>query len=304
MGNYTYLWSDGQVQDVATGLSPGTYTVTVTDGNGCTIVDQASIIQPPQLFLDLIEVIDVRCYAEANGSLTVLGSGGTPGYLYSVDGGPFQDSPTFSNLKAGDYEVTVMDDQGCLTTISVTVNQPPPLLVDAGADVTIDLGYSTVLVSTVSPPFTPVSIQWTPIAPPGCATCPDVEVGPVNTTTFQITVVDSSGCTASDQVTVVVNKIRDIYIPNAFSPDGNGINDYFTVYGGIAAESVLVFRIYNRWGGLIYEGTNFPLNSDIDGWDGTYKGQYLNPDVFAFYALIRFIDDEEIIYKGDLQLTR
>lgn len=304
VGNYTYLWSDGQVQEVATGLSPGTYTVTVTDGNGCTIVDQASIIQPPQLFLDLIEVIDVRCYAEANGSLTVLGSGGTPGYLYSVDGGPFQDSPTFSNLKAGDYEVTVMDDQGCLTTITVTVNQPPPLLVDAGADVTIDLGYSTVLVSTVSPPFTPVSIQWTPIAPPGCATCPDVEVGPVNTTTFQITVVDSSGCTASDQVTVVVNKIRDIYIPNAFSPDGNGINDYFTVYGGIAAESVLVFRIYNRWGGLIYEGTNFPLNSDIDGWDGTYKGQYLNPDVFAFYALIRFIDDEEIIYKGDLQLTR
>ncbi|MBK8195951.1 MAG: gliding motility-associated C-terminal domain-containing protein [Lewinellaceae bacterium] len=87
-----------------------------------------------------------------------------------------------------------------------------------------------------------------------------------------MTIVDSSGCMASDMVTVIVNKIRDIYIPNAFSPDGNGINDVFTIYGGIAAESVLVFRIYNRWGGLIYEGTNFPLNSESDGWRGSIRG--------------------------------
>ncbi|MBK7343818.1 MAG: gliding motility-associated C-terminal domain-containing protein [Saprospiraceae bacterium] len=301
---YAYLWSDGQTDDLATGLPPGSYMVTVTDDHGCTAVNGTNLIQPPQLFLDLVEVIDVRCFGEANGSLTVSGTGGTPGYLYSIDGGPFQGLPAFENLKAGDYAVTVMDEQGCQTTIIVTVNQPPPLLVDAGADVTIDLGYSTPLSSTVSPPFTPVSTLWTPVDSLVCETCSDIDVAPVNTTTFTVTIVDSSGCMASDMVTVIVNKIRDIYIPNAFSPDGNGINDVFTIYGGIAAESVLVFRIYNRWGGLIYEGTNFPLNSESDGWRGIYKGEYLNPDVFAFYALIRFIDDEEIIYKGDIQLTR
>ncbi|MCF8239719.1 MAG: gliding motility-associated C-terminal domain-containing protein [Saprospiraceae bacterium] len=301
---YSYLWSDGQMSDIATDLPPGPYMVTVTDDHGCTIVDGTTLIQPPQLFLNLVEVIDVRCFGEANGSLTVAGIGGTPNYLYSVDGGPYQDTPTFENLKAGDYSVSIMDEQGCITTIIVTVNQPPPLLVDAGADVTIELGYSTSLSSNVSPPFTPVSTFWSPVDSLTCATCPDIEVGPVNTTTFTVTVVDSAGCSASDLVTVVVNKIRNIYIPNAFSPDGNGINDVFTIYGGVAAESVLVFRIYNRWGGLIYEGTNFQLNSESDGWNGVYKGEYLNPDVFAFYALIRFIDDEEIIYKGDIQITR
>jgi gliding motility-associated-like protein len=301
---YSYQWSVPQSGDGASNLPPGTYTVTVTDDRGCTITENITLSEPPELFLLPEAVNNVICYGEANGALSVLGAGGTPGYMYSLDGGPFQMANAFGGLKADDYLLTVMDEEGCTATLNVTVNQPPPLLVDAGPDVTIELGYNTGLSATISPAFTPVSITWSPDSTLNCGTCANVVAGPVNTTTYTVQIVDSSGCISSDKVTVVVLKIRDIYIPNAFSPDANGINDYFTVYGGVAAESVLVLRIFNRWGGLIYEGTNFPLNSELDGWDGTFKGDYLNPDVFAFYALVLFIDGEEIIYKGDIQLIR
>lgn len=301
---YTYQWSNGFSGPGLTGLPPGSYSVTVIDARGCTATASIDLTQPPELFIWEEEVMDVRCYGEANGQLSVSASGGTPGFQFSLDGGPFQDEPDFGGLKAGIYTVTVRDEAGCTAERMVTVNQPPPLLVDAGPDVTIELGETTLLHAVVSPPFTPVTYLWNPGESLDCADCPEVTSSAVNTTTYTVTVEDEAGCTATDQVTVVVLKIRDIYIPNAFSPDFNGINDLFTIYGGKAAEAILVLRIYNRWGGLVYEGELLPLNDDSTGWDGTFNGRPLDPEVFAFYALIRFLDGEEIIYKGDIQLIR
>lgn len=301
---YVFSWSNQQSGAVIEGLSPGAYSVTVTDARGCTAVADASLQQPPELFLFEDEVRDVRCFGEANGEIAVSAAGGTPGFQFSLEGGPWQDEPAFGGLKAGEYEVTVRDAAGCTASLILVVDQPPPLLVDAGPDVTIDLGESTGLNAVVSPPFTPVILGW---SPPGSLDRPQeasATASPVNTTTYTVSIEDDQGCTASDQVTVVVRKIRDIYIPNAFSPDFNGINDLFTIYGGKAAERILELRIYNRWGGLVYEGLMLPLNDETVGWDGQFRGRPLDPEVFAFYALIRFIDGEEIIYKGDIQLIR
>jgi gliding motility-associated-like protein len=221
-----------------------------------------------------------------------------------LEGGPFQDAGLFAGLKAGSYQLTVMDMLGCTAEIIVEVNQPPPLLVDAGPDVTIELGFGTTITALVQPSLNGVDLSWTPNEFIDCAVCPTINANPVNTTTYTVTVTDQAGCTASDEMTVVVLKIRRIYIPNSFSPDFNGINDNFTIYGGIGAESIVELRIYNRWGGLIFEGFDLPLGSEPDGWDGTFKGRVLDPEVFAYYALIRFIDEEIILYKGDIQLIR
>jgi len=301
---YVFQWSNQQSGPLASGLSPGNYSVTVTDARGCTTVTGTTLQEPPELFLFEGEILGVRCFGEANGAISVSAAGGTPGFQFSLEGGPYQDDPSFSGLRAGSYQLTVRDASGCTASLILQVDQPPPLLVDAGPDVTIDLGESTDLNAVVSPAFTPVILFWEPSGSLDRPDHPSVTASPVNTTVYTVTVEDERGCIARDMVTVVVRKIRDIYIPNAFSPDNNGINDLFTIYGGKAAESILELRIYNRWGGLVYEGKFLPLNDETVGWNGQFRGRPLDPEVFAFYALIRFIDGEEIIYKGDIQLIR
>jgi gliding motility-associated-like protein len=82
------------------------------------------------------------------------------------------------------------------------------------------------------------------------------------------------------------------------------VNDYFTVFGNQAAQIIKELRIFNRWGDMLYSANNLPLNIENQGWDGTFKDSKLDPSVFAFYAIIRFIDGEEIVYKGDVTLLR
>jgi gliding motility-associated-like protein len=301
---YSFQWSNQQSGPLASGLSPGNYNLTVTDARGCTALAGTTLQEPPELFLFEGEILGVRCFGEANGAVSVSAAGGSPGFQFSLEGGPYQDDPSFSGLRAGSYLLTVRDAAGCTASLILQVDQPLPLLVDAGPDVTIDLGESAGLNAVVSPAFTPVILLWEPSGSLDRPDHPSVIAAPVTTTVYTVTVEDERGCIARDMVTVVVRKIRDIYIPNAFSPDNNGINDLFTIYGGKAAESILELRIYNRWGGLVYEGKFLPLNDETVGWNGQFRGRPLDPEVFAFYALIRFIDGEEIIYKGDIQLIR
>jgi gliding motility-associated-like protein len=301
---FTYQWSNGSTTANIQNLPAGSYDLTVTDSRGCTTVSQTSITQPPELGLGVDELTHVRCFGESNGEIIVAGVGGTPIYQYSLDGGPFQAGNSFAGLKAGEYTLVVRDELGCTASLAVTVQQPPPLLVDAGPDITIDLGLSTPLNISISPSPSGVRIQWDPTESIDCETCPSVTASPVNTTTYTITVEDLAGCRAVTTVTVVVNKIRNVYIPNSFSPNFDGINDLFIIYGGLGAEIIRELRIYNRWGGLIFEGFDLPLGSEPHGWDGTFKGRLLDPEVFAFYAVIGFIDGEEILYTGDIQLVR
>ena len=127
---------------------------------------------------------------------------------------------------------------------------------------------------------------------------------PLATTTYTVTATDETGCTATDALTVTVIKYRPIYIPNVFSPNADGINDFFTAYGNVAASEIALFRVFDRWGSLIFETQNIALGIEQLGWDGRYRGKELLPDVFAFYMEIIFIDGEKILYKGDIQIVK
>ncbi|MBI5914367.1 MAG: PKD domain-containing protein, partial [Bacteroidetes bacterium] len=160
-GGYNYLWSTGAATATIANLPTGTYTVTVTDSNGCTATADADIIEPAELTATL-EAVDVLCFGDATGVITVTASGGTPPFEFSTNGIDFQTDPALGNLPAGDYDVVVRDSRGCTITLPATINEPPPLIVEAGDDQTIDLGYTAVLRGVVSPPQWPVTLAWVP----------------------------------------------------------------------------------------------------------------------------------------------
>jgi gliding motility-associated-like protein len=301
-GDYTFQWQQGPTTATISDLDVGTYSVTVTDDNGCTATAEASITQPPLLDITVDSVVNVICFGESTGLIDVVGIGGMPPYEFSLDGFTFQNSDIFNGLPAGDYTITVLDANGCTATVEATITQPTELVVDAGPDVDIELGFSTRL-RAIANEF-PVTFSWTPSESLSCDDCFNPEAFPVNTTTYTVTVINENGCPASDEVTVRVIKNRPLYIPNGFSPNGDGVNDGFTIFAGPAVSRILELKIFNRWGGLVFEADNFLPNDPSLGWDGMFKGQLSDIGVYAFYARVEFIDAEEVLVEGDVQLVR
>jgi len=302
VGNYTYAWQTGSLTDTANGLRAGTYTVTVLDGNDCRIEGAVTIIEPPLLQLIVTDSTGLLCSYDTTGRIEVMALGGTPDYEYSVDGNTFQIATLFNSLRGGTYTFTAMDANGCTATVDGTVNAPPPILVDAGPNQIIELGYTADIQGVVSQ--TNLLINWTPPISLDCPTCLSHTVQPLQNTTYVLTAIDPNNCIAIDSVTILVVKNRPIYIPNAISPNDDGINDGFTLYGGPAARQINRLRIFDRWGELIFDTSNIALGDENAGWDGTIRGQPANAGVFVFVAEVGFIDDINVLYEGDVTILR
>jgi gliding motility-associated-like protein len=305
VGGYRVNWSNGALGDTAVNLRKGNYNVTVFDKNDCPASNSVFINEPPQILLTPARIRDAKCYGDSTGELVIRGGGGTPPYRYSIDGVRFQTDTFFRNIPARKYNVVVRDSTGCKASFDVTVGQPPQLQVNAGPDLDIDLGYSATIRAIVIPSTKPVSYIWTPQdSSLSCKNCPNITVSPIQSTLYRVQVRDSTSCTAFDEVLIRILKRRPIYIPNVFTPNGDGVNDWFTVFGNQAAVRVKSLRVFNRWGGLMYEGFDLPLNAERLGWDGTFNKKELDPDVFVYMAVVQFIDGEEVLFKGDVTILR
>ena len=306
-GAYKYLWSDAKQQTTqgASGLAPGVYTISVTDENNCVGTIQIGLNQPPLLDVKS-KLKDVLCYNERTGEIQFIGQGGRPPYQYSLDGVVFQKNDVFKNLPAGSYSLIVRDTANCEFQVPVKLNQPSPFIVNAGSDLTIELGESAQLFAETSPVGKNVkSWMWTPDSTLSCRDCPNPITNPFKTITYTIKATDETGCKATDRVTIVVSKPRRTFPPNVFSPgDDNGINDRFTIFSDRSAKRIQLMRVYDRWGTLVFEGSNFPTNDTNFGWNGTFRNKNAEAGVYTWTALIEYLDGEVISYKGDILLLR
>jgi len=302
VGGYSFQWTTGDAVETITDLPVGAYTVTVLDANDCDIEGTVNINEPPPLQAELQNVSDVVCFGDSTGQIAFGGVGGAPPYEFSLDGQFFQSGANFSNLPAATYELFVQDANGCLSTTTATVSQPPELILDAGPDQTINLGFTTGLRAVASE--VNVDYTWQPPDSLSCLDCPNPTARPAETTLYRVQAVNADGCVALDSVLVRVEKVRPIFIPNAFSPNGDGNNDFFTLYGGPAIRRVRKMQVFNRWGGLVFDGENIPLNSESAGWDGTFRGEKLNSGVFVYAIEVEFVDDEVRLFRGDVTLVR
>lgn len=303
-GGYIYEWTNNQTSEQITGLAEGNYTVVIRDDNQCEVSETAMIIEPGLIDLMVADVIDVLCFGDNTGMITLVGSGGAGNFEYSSDGINFQSSPTLTGLEVGDYTLIVRDPNGCTETMTASIDQPEELSVDAGADQTIDLGFSTEF-QTVSTPFgRPVEYTWSSPDFLDCADCPDPTAMPFVSMPFVVTITDATGCTSSDSIFVVVNPNRPVFIPNAFSPNFDGTNDKFTIFGGPAAVQITELRVFDRWGNMVYNGTNLPVGDNRFGWDGLFDGRELQEGVYGFVAKVLFLDEVEETFGGDITLVK
>ncbi|HHJ49691.1 MAG TPA: gliding motility-associated C-terminal domain-containing protein, partial [Phaeodactylibacter sp.] len=141
--------------------------------------------------------------------------------------------------------------------------------------------------------------------PLSCYNCLTPLATPLVSDTFYLSATDLDGCSDIDTVFVEVIPVRPVYIPNAFSPNGDGINDYFTAFGGAVATSIVKFQVYSRWGDLLFQTGSIPLNNEKLGWDGrAADGRPLKPGVYAYVIEIAFLDCTTGVYYGDVVLVR
>lgn len=308
----TYEWTNDAgdvISDIAvlSVTTPGQYTLTVSNDIGCTASDVVEIginVDSPGVGFSSQ---DVRCFGENNGFISLDSiSGGVPPYLCSINGGPFLSDKTFINLAPGLYTIVVEDNVGCTTEITATINEPTEVDIEIVGDFgtpdpIIPLGDSTELTAITTPSvFDPsVTLVWST----GDST-QEITVAPVQQTTYSATIQDGNGCQDEANITVFISKDRPVYIPNAFSPNDDGINDVFQIFTGPSVARVRTFVVFSRWGESVFEFFNFNPNVDFVGWDGRYRGEVMNPTVLTYFAEIEFIDGSVELYEGDVNLVR
>ena len=311
-GPATYNW-DPNVNNTstATNVGIGTYTVTVTDQKGCTDEISYTVNQPPPIVATINPVVPPLCsgYQTVITLDTVFG-GSSLSYTFNVDFGPPQFEDAAIPILAGEHTIQVFDTLGCFSEYTIFVDEPLPLLVDLGPDTTIQLGDSIQLDPAIGSILPIDSIFWSPqvffdCGVPDSVLCDEPWVAPLETTSYMLTVVDTNGCFGTDQIIVDIDKNRNVYIPNVFSPNGDGINDLFKMYTGVGVERVNYFRIFDRWGELLYQDQNFlPGDFYIGGWDGSFKGKAMNVGVFIYIAEVVFVDGIVLLYRGDVTLLK
>ena len=279
----------------------GNYMVTATGLNGCAstgtiVVD--SVAGPP---IDMdVEIQPPLCFGDANGFIIVGDVTGASGDLMATLNGEPIELPAVDNLSAGNYELIIQDENGCEGITAINLEEPQEIFVNLGDDLflikneSLELGFQSNII--------PTNIFW---EGPNGQIWEGVETVTLlseGSGEYIVSITDENDCSAADSLFVFVEGSGDVFVPNAFSPNGDEINDHLTVFSGGDVEEVISFKIFDRWGNLVFSRENFAPNVESLGWDGTFKNKRLNSAVYAYMAEVVFKTGESKMVAGDVIL--
>ncbi|MEM6770388.1 MAG: gliding motility-associated C-terminal domain-containing protein, partial [Bacteroidota bacterium] len=301
MAPYTYAWSNGDTTRQLTGVGAGVYTVTVTDANGCSA--NASLLinerTPPTLNLT---VSPETCTGVNDGTLLV--SGDLTGQSISIEELALPGTTTFAGLPPGSYTLSVADSLGCDQRIPFTITAAATIFVDLPEGLSIDFGDSLTLVPNTN--ATDLSaLVWSTPQGPICTGCPTLTLRPENNQLVILTLPDSLGCPVADTVRITVDRTDLVYVPNAFSPNGDGINDDFRIYPSSAVSEILRFGVYDRWGGEVFLRQNVLPTDALAAWDGRRpNGRDPSVGVYVYLVEVRLFTGEVVKLAGEVLVLR
>ena len=253
--------------------------------NPSFIADQNICVGDPTHIVYTGSTADVQTYTwDFDGASQVSGTGSGP---YDVE---------WSAAGTYDVSVEVASPLGCTADTSMAINAHATF-VSTIEDITINIGESVTLITDAFPSSINLSFSWSPSTGLSCTDCQNPVASPFVPTTYTVTVSDSLGCISQDQVIVDVFVDYTVYVPNAFTPNEDGENDFFSVYGKNIKD--IKFDVYNRWGEKVFEALDLSKS-----WDGTYKGQKVNPGVYVWVADVTFLNDVKQVLKGNVTVVR
>jgi len=298
---YYFAWSNGAAGnvEVADNLAAGSYSITVADSNGCTQSATYAINEPNAVVVQVVSITNASCYGSSDGAVEISASGGNGPYEYSLLNNQFQTTGSFSNLSAGDYVAIVSDVNGCESALPVTVDAPDDFSVVLPPSVVIFVGSSY----TLKPELTgidsaDVTYSWSPAINLSCTDCAQPIASPITDIHYTLTITDASGCTDTATILIVVKEDYEVYIPNIFSPNGDGVNDEFTPMDFGAAKDIEAM-IFNKWGELIFRTDKLQ-----HGWDGTYKGKDCDVGVYTYFIRGSYLNGTPYKKTGSVTLIR
>ena len=287
---------------------PGTYTVSIQNLiSGCIVTDDLNVVintNIPQLIN--ANIYDETCFEANDGLISIVNiSGGEPPFTYNLNGNPTDNSGQFQNLSPGFYNILLTDSNGCTLEDNFIINPGINLELNLPEIIEILEGNTGIIQAIVNVPIDSLEyIQWAPPELLSCDTCLTTTIEAVDDQTFQLTIIDNNGCLAIAVINIIVLPKVKIYIPNAFSPNFDGYNDYFTLFANDQVEEILEMSIFDRWGEHVFKKENFQPNEPIIGWNGRFKGEDMNSAVFVYIFKVKLKDGSTRVFSGDVTLMK
>ncbi len=294
---YLYSWSpSGGNAATATDLPPGNYTVSVTDGGGCSDDVQITITEPNEI--QVLGNIGTTICGQDNGMISLDVTGGTGNYTYNWNPN-VSSTDEATNLAIGTYDVAITDGNGCSKTVSYDVTVGASFYIDAAPnEATILQGESTNINLFIDTAVTVDTIIWTPSSSLSCSDCKKPIATPSQSTTYIVTVMDNNGCISTDTVVVNVTlPCAKIFVPNSFSPNSDGLNDLQCVLGECIVS--MEFTVFNRWGEIVFQ-----TEDQKECWDGTFRGKLVQSGAYVYKLRATLDNGKQIKTSGNLTLVR
>lgn len=289
-GAFTYAWSNGvagPTDAFADGLCFGAYALTVTDENGCSDNTEFSILQPNPLQIDAVSHVEPWCHGDCNGSITITDADAV---LYSFDGGTsFVPEATKAGACAGIYDLVIESALGCQASITYTVTEPPAVVAEFDhVPVPANIDAPTVTFYNLSENATAyiwdIAGLMTTSEPQLQFTFSDKYPGVYPVCLIAI---DMHGCADTVCHDVVIDDVLATYVPNAFTPDGDGINDQWWMTSNIPDMANFQLLVFDRWGQVVFETKDPNVR-----WNGTHMnggGEIMKEDLYAFRITYQII---------------
>ena len=299
----SFLWNgpNGYISDKSLSVVPnvqytdtGLYKLNQTYNSGCATLDSFYV----GVFPGVTVLVNTPVESICQGKSVVLSASGGQHYQWTPSDGLSNDTianPIAQPPISTSYNITVSNDFGCRDSALVKVNVFENLSINAGANQSINIGDTIILNATVK--GTSVNFYWSPSTFINDIHSATPKVYPIEDVVYTLTANSTVGC-GSATSSVKIKVYKNTFIPNAFTPNDDGINDKFRI---TAANSYKLFKllIFNKWGGIIYS------TRDINnGWDGRFKGELQPIGPYVYYVEITTASNKKIVKKGTVMLLR
>jgi len=297
---YTYLWNNGQVTQTATGFSAGTFSVTVKDANGCSFPATVTVTQPAAMTSSSTTSADT-C-GKNHGSATVIISAGATPYTYMWLTNPVQPVATAGGLAPGTYTCIVTDANGCTVIGTALVgNIPGPTANFIPDPQTVDILDANITFLDQSSNATTWLWDFGDGPPPSTQQNPLHTYQNEGTYLVTLIVTNGQGCVDTISEIVVVEGYSTFYVPNSFTPNDDGRNDFFAPGFSRIDNNNFSMLIFDRWGNELFKTTTLG-----DGWDGKVKrsGNVVQEDTYVYVITYRDIKNKEHKVIGNVNLIK